>query len=101
MQHLASLTVQCLVFLILLNLENNLVLWKGHYLVYLRELLKAYLNLSILVLMKAVVNTMHLAELNETMKESKIYLYLDLRITLLMVIYYEVLWAFLTLFLMT
>ena len=88
MQHLASLKVQCLVFLIHPNLENNLVLRKVH-LEYLSELLKASLKTPCLALMKEVLNATHLAHLKENLKESRSDLYLDLRITLLMVIYYE------------
>ena len=64
--HLASLTTQCLVLMILQNWENNLVL------VYQNKLLK----------------------------ESRRDLYLYLRITLLMVIYYEMQRVLLDYFLM-
>ena len=56
-----------------------------HCLVYLRELLKAYPNISCLEVIKAVFNTEHLELMIETMKESRNKLYLDISITLLMV----------------
>ena len=71
------------------NLEYNLVVSKVHYLVFLIELLKAYLNIPCLALMKEVMNTTHLALMNQTLKESRKDLHLDLRITLLTVIYYK------------
>ena len=46
--------------------------------------------------MKAEKNTVHLAHVNEILKESKGDLYLDWRITLLMVMYFEVLWVLLS-----
>ena len=74
---MASLIVQCWVLLILPNLAENLVVSKLHHLVYLSELLKAYLKIPCLALMKAVMNTMHLAHMNEVLKESKRDLHLD------------------------
>jgi len=64
--------------------------------VYLSELLKAYLKVSSLALMEAVLKATHLAELIQTLKESRRDLHLDLRITLLMVLCFEVLWVHLS-----
>ena len=99
-QHLALLTTQCLVLLIIENLEYNLVVSKVHYLVFLIEQLKAYLKIPCLVIMKAVMNTTHFELMNQNMKESRRDLHLDLRITLLTVIYYEIQRALLNSFLM-
>ena len=51
-QNWASLIVKCLVFLIIKNFENKLVLRNMHYLVYLREMLKLYPKISCLAVMK-------------------------------------------------
>ena len=69
-QHSALLTTQCLVLLILANLEYDLVVSKVHYLVFLIDLEKAYLKIPCLALMKAVINTTHLA-LMSTLMPSK------------------------------
>ena len=84
-QQWASLIVNCLVFLILKNLEKNLVLRNMNYLVYLREMFNAYLNISCLAVMKAVLNENNLELMIENLKESRSKLYLDIRITILMV----------------
>ena len=76
-QHSALLTTQCLVLLILANLEYNLVVSKVQYLVFLIELLKAYLKIPCLALMKAVMNTTHLVLMNQNLKESRRELHLD------------------------
>ena len=55
--------------LILLKLENNLVVRKVHNLVYLRDMFKASLKELCLVLMKEVLNAVHLDYLSEIMKE--------------------------------
>ena len=57
-------------------------------------------NIPCLELMKEVVNTIHLELMNQNMKESRRDLYLDLRITLLTVIYYKLQRDLLTSFLM-
>ena len=94
-QHSALLTTQCLVLLIIANLEYNLVISKVDHLVFLIELLKAYLKIPCLALMKAAMNTTHLALMNHTLKESRRDLHLDLSI-LLTVIYYKLQRALLT-----
>ena len=50
-QHSALLTTQCLVLLILANLEYNLVVSKVHHLVYLSDMLKGSLKVICLVLL--------------------------------------------------
>ena len=70
-QHLALLTTQCLVLLILANLKYNLVVTKVYHLVFLIELLKAYLKIPCLALMMAVMNTTHFYLMNQTLKESR------------------------------
>ena len=67
---------------------------------FLIELLKAYLKIPCLVIMKAVMNTTHLELMNKTLKDSRRDLHLYLRITLLTVIYYEIQRALLNSFLM-
>ena len=59
-----------------------------HYLVYLRELFKAYPKISCLAVMKAMLNANHLELMIETLKKSRNNLYLDIIITLLMVTNY-------------
>ena len=56
---------------IIKNLENNLVVRKGRYLVYLSEMLKAYLKVPSLLLVKVVMNTVRLVHLNQTLMESR------------------------------
>ena len=48
-----------------------------HYLVNMRELLKAYLKVSLFSLMKAVFNATHLELMIETLNESSSDIYLD------------------------
>ena len=74
--------------LIIPNLEDNLVLRNMHYLVYLRELLKAYPKISCLAVMKSALNANKLELIIETLEESRSNLYLDRIITLLMVTNY-------------
>ena len=100
MQHLASLTVQCLVFLLLPNLEKNLAVRKVYHLVYLSELMKASQRVPCLVQLKALLKAVHLAYLSELLKESSRDLYLDLRITSKMVTNYELLWVLLISYMM-
>ena len=87
-KHWDSLIVKCLVLLIIPNLEDNLVLSNMHYLVYLRELLKAYPKIPCLEVMKDVFNSSHLELIIETLKESRNNLYLDKSINILMVTNY-------------
>ena len=87
-QHWNSLLVKCLVFIIIPNLEDNLVLRNIHYLVYLRELLKAYPKISCLSVIKDVFNANHLELMMENIKKSRSNLYFDRRVTLLMVTNY-------------
>ena len=87
-KHWASLIVKCLVSLIIPNLKNDLILRNMHYLVYLREPLKAQPKISCLEVMKAVLNVNHLKLMIETMKGSRSSLYMDRSITLLMVTNY-------------
>ena len=84
-QHWASLIVNCLVLLIIPNSKDNLVLTNMHYLVYLRELLKAYPKISCLTVMKDVLNANNSELMIDTLKESRSNLYLDISIKLLMV----------------
>ena len=77
LQHLAYLTVQCWVFLILQKLEKNFAVSKVHHLVYFSEMLKAYLKIPGLALMRAVRNVVHLAHKNDILKESILELCLD------------------------
>ena len=71
--------------LLILNLENKLVLRNMHYLVYLRDLLKAYPKISYLEVIKAVLNANNLELMIKTLKESRKNLYLDISIKSLMV----------------
>ena len=59
-QHGDSLIIKCLVLLIIPNSEKNFLLRNIHYYIHLRELLKAYTNISCLSVMKAVLNVNHL-----------------------------------------
>ena len=58
---MAKLTAHFLVFLIIRNLENNFVVSKVHQLVYIIEILEAYLKIPCFTLMKDVLNATHLA----------------------------------------
>ena len=63
-KHLASFATQCLVLLILPNFEKNLVARNGNYLLYLSGMFKAYLKVPRLELLKAVIHTVQLVNLN-------------------------------------
>ena len=60
MYHLASLKVQCLVLLILPNLEKSSVLHKVYGLVNMSDVLKVSLYVPCLDLLEAVMNIVHL-----------------------------------------
>ena len=64
MYHLASLKHQCLVLLILPDLENSLVVKKVYGLVHMSEL-KVSLYVPCLDLLKAVMNIVYLEYLKE------------------------------------
>ena len=76
-QHLASLTVQCLVLLILPNLGKKKVATKVDNLSCLSGLLKRHLKVLGLTLLKGVMNAVHSAYMNELLKESKRDFHLD------------------------
>ena len=79
------------------NLENNFVVSKVHNLVYLVELFKSYLNKLCLALMRFVLNTTHLTLMNLNLDES----IRDLHFYLIVVVYYDLLWYFITSFFIT
>ena len=77
MYHLASLKHQCLVLLILPNLEKSLVVKKMYDLVNMSDVLKVSLYVPCLDLLKAVMNIVHLVNLYDLQKDLRMDLYLD------------------------
>ena len=76
-QHLASLTVQCLVLLILPNLGKKKVATKVDHLLCLSGLLKTHLKVLGSTLLKGVMNAVRSAYMNELLKESRRDFYLN------------------------
>ena len=74
---LISLRVKCWVLLILTKLKEKIVVSKVHHLVYLSDMLEAYLKIPRFSLMKSASNAVHLEHMNDILKESKGYLSLD------------------------
>ena len=71
MKDWALLTTQCLVLLILANLEYNLVISKVNHLVFLIEMLKAYLKIPCLALKMVVFNTTYFELTNHNLKKPR------------------------------